>query len=59
MALEHNAVLALDTQIDDPIKLYVGSQLIACGNLEEIIDGMNAGKLAIRLTEIIDTKFML
>ena len=59
LALEHNAVLALDTQIDDPVELYVGSQLIACGNLEEIADGMNAGKLAIRLTEIIDSKFML
>jgi len=58
LALQHNAVLALDTQIDDPVELYVGNQLIASGHLEEIADGVNAGRLAIRLTEIINSKFM-
>ena len=52
LALQHNAVLALDTQIDDPVELYVGNQLIASGHLEEIADGVNAGRLAIWLTEI-------
>ena len=58
LGLKQNAVLALDKQIDDPVELVVGNQLIACGHLEEISDGVNAGKLAIRLTEIIDSKFM-
>lgn len=58
LGLRQNAVLTLDKQIDDPVELVVGNQMIACGHLEEISEGVNAGKLAIRLTEIIDSKFM-
>lgn len=51
--LHENAVLALDSRIDDPVELYVGNRLIARGELEEL-DGDRAGQLAVRLTEIVD-----
>lgn len=52
LAFEHNSVLTLDQKIDDPVELYVGSKLIARGELQEL-DGEDAGKLAVRLTEVI------
>ncbi len=51
--LGENAVLTLDRRIDDPVDLYVGERLIARGVLEEK-EGDPSGKLAVRLTEIVD-----
>lgn len=48
-----NAVLPLDTRVDDPVELFVGDRLIARGELEEM-DGENEGQLAVRLTEVIE-----
>jgi len=51
LKLEKDAVLALDRRVDDPVELWVGDRLIARGDLEEM-DGENAGRLAVRLTEV-------
>lgn len=48
-----NAVLVLDKRVEDPVDLFVGDQLIARGQLEEM-NGENSGQLAVRLTEIAD-----
>ena len=49
VGLGENAVLTLDRQIDDPVELFVGDQMVARGQLEEI-----DGQPAVRLTEITD-----
>ena len=51
LALGQDAVLPLDTRVDDPVELYVGDKLIARGELEEL-DGDQEGQLAVRLTEV-------
>ena len=51
LKLERDAVLALDRRVDDPVELWVGDRLIARGALEEM-EGENAGRLAVRLTEV-------
>lgn len=51
LTLGEDAVLPLDTRVDDPVELFVGDKLVARGELEEL-DGENAGQLAVRLTEI-------
>jgi flagellar motor switch protein FliN/FliY len=51
LKLERDAVLALDRRVDDPVELWVGDRLIARGELEEL-EGENAGRLAVRLTEV-------
>lgn len=51
LKLEKDAVLTLDRRVDDPVELWVGDRLIARGELEEM-DGENAGRLAVRLTEV-------
>ncbi len=51
--LGENAVLTLDKRVEDPVELYVGEQLVARGQLEEL-DGDRAGQLAVRLIEITD-----
>jgi flagellar motor switch protein FliN/FliY len=51
LKLQKDAVLALDRRVDDPVELWVGDRLIARGELEEM-DGENAGRLAVRLTEV-------
>ncbi|MBM1308793.1 FliM/FliN family flagellar motor switch protein [Sulfitobacter mediterraneus] len=51
--LGENALLPLDSNVDDPVDLYVGDRLIARGLLEEK-EGDHPGQLAVRLTEIID-----
>lgn len=50
-----DAILPLDTKVDDPVDLYVGNRLIARGELHEL-DGDQAGQLAVRLTEVADLK---
>tara|TARA_R110002072_G_scaffold3206_10_gene23882 strand:- start:6781 stop:7080 length:300 start_codon:yes stop_codon:yes gene_type:complete len=51
--LGENAVLKLDSNVDDPVELYVGERLIARGMLEEQEDGAS-GQLVVRLTEVVD-----
>ncbi|WP_372614042.1 FliM/FliN family flagellar motor switch protein [Aquicoccus sp.] len=52
LALGENAILPLDTRVEDPVELFVGGRLIARGELEEL-EGEDAGQLGVRLTEII------
>lgn len=49
--LEENSILYLDRTVTDPVDLFVGDQLIARGELEEL-DGDKTGKLVVRLTQI-------
>ena len=51
LTLGENAVLPLDTRVDDPVELFVGDRLVARGELEEL-EGEDAGQLAVRITEI-------
>ncbi len=51
VVLGENALLRLDSKVDDPVELYVGERLIARGILEEQ-EGEATGKLAVRLTEV-------
>lgn len=51
LTLRSDSVLTLDRRIDDPVELYVGERLIARGELEEL-EGDDAGRLAVRLTEV-------
>ena len=53
VGLGENAVLPLDKRVEDPVELYIGDQLVARGQLEEM-SGDQAGQLAVRLTEISD-----
>ncbi len=46
-------VLPLDTAIDDPVDLYVGANLIAAGELEEV-DGPDGTGIAVRITRVFD-----
>lgn len=55
LRLKRDAVLALDSHVDDPVELYVGDKLIGRGELTEL-DGDHAGQLAVRLTEVADLK---
>lgn len=50
-----NAVLTLDSRVDDPVELYVGDRLIARGMLEEK-ENDPTGQLVVRLTEIVDVQ---
>lgn len=52
VSMGENALLPLDTRVDDPVELFVGERLIARGVLEEI-EGDVSGQLAVRLTEIL------
>jgi flagellar motor switch protein FliN/FliY len=51
--LGENAVLKLDSSVEDPVELYVGDRLIARGMLEEQ-EGDPTGQLVVRLTEVVD-----
>ncbi|MCV2892421.1 FliM/FliN family flagellar motor C-terminal domain-containing protein [Lentibacter sp. XHP0401] len=51
LALGENAVLPLDTRVDDLVELFVGDRLVARGELEEL-EGEEAGQLAVRITQI-------
>lgn len=53
LELGENAVLPLDTRVDDPVELYAGDKLIARGELEEM-EGENKGRLSVRITEVAD-----
>ncbi len=51
LKLGENAVLPLDSRIEDPVELYIGDRLIARGELQEA-EGPESGQLAVRLTEV-------
>ncbi|MCT8331685.1 FliM/FliN family flagellar motor switch protein [Albidovulum sediminis] len=53
LKLRRDAVLPLDSRIEDPVELFVGDRLVARGDLVEI-EGDGSGRLAVRLTEITD-----
>ena len=53
MAMGPDAVLPLDTRVDDRVGLYVGDRRIAEGELVEL-DGDRAGQLAVRITGLAD-----
>ncbi|RLJ41175.1 flagellar motor switch protein FliN/FliY [Litoreibacter meonggei] len=53
MELGPDSVLPLNTQIDDPVELYVGEKLIATGFLETPADSED-GSLSVRLTAVGD-----
>ena len=55
LALQKDSVLPLEQKIEDPVELYVGDRLIARGELQEM-EGDDAGKLAVRLTEVAELK---
>jgi len=55
LKLGNNSVLTLDQKVTDPVELFVGTKLIARGELEEL-DGDQAGQLAVRLTEVVNLK---
>jgi len=56
--LGENAVIELDSKIDDPVELFVGDQLIARGFLEEM-EGSDDGRLVVRLSEVLSTQTSL
>lgn len=53
LRLTEGSVLTLDKKIDDPVELYVGDKLIAIGALE-VVEGDEDGRIAVRLTEVVD-----
>lgn len=52
---KQNSVIPLNTKIDDLVEIYVGSKLIARGELQENQQG-GAVNLAVRLTEVVDMR---
>ncbi len=52
LALEENAVLPLDKNVDDPVELFIGDRLVARGELMQL-EGGEPGQLAIKLTEVV------
>ena len=52
VSLRRDSVLPLDSRVEDPVEIYVGSRLIARGELQELED--DGGRLGVRLTEIMD-----
>lgn len=53
LALDKDAVLPLDTGIEDAVEIMIGDRVVAVGELIEQEDGPD-GQLAVRLTEIVD-----
>ncbi len=54
LTLRRDAILPLDRGVSDPVELYAGDRLIARGELQEMA-GDPAGRLAVRLTEVVET----
>lgn len=50
LSLEQDSILPLDSALDDPVNLYIGSKLIGRGQLEELDEG--SGKLGVRIIEV-------
>lgn len=54
LTLKRDSILTLDRGVSDPVELYAGDRLIARGELQEI-EGDASGRLAVRLTEVVET----
>lgn len=50
--MRRDALLPLDSKLDDPVDIMVGKRVIARGELQEV-EG-EEGRLGVRLTEIVD-----
>lgn len=50
--MRRDALVPLDTKLEDPVDVMVGKRVIARGELQEIEGG--EGRLGVRLTEIVD-----
>ena len=50
--MEKDALIPLDTKIEDPVEILVGDRVLARGELHELEDG--SGRLGVRLTEILE-----
>jgi flagellar motor switch protein FliN/FliY len=50
--MRREAIIPLDTKINDPVELWVGEHMIARGELQEMDD--NSGRLSVRLTEVVE-----
>ena len=50
--LDVDAVLPLDTAIDDPVRLYIGNRLVAEGMLEELSDEAG-GSIGVRISRVV------
>lgn len=46
-----DALLTLDSRVEDPVTLYVGDRVIAEGELVQL-EGERAGQLAVRITRL-------
>lgn len=55
LSLKRESILPLESRVADLVDLYVGERLIARGELQEL-DGDQTGQLAVKLTEVVDTK---
>lgn len=53
LKLDRDAVLPLDTGVDDMVEIMIGDRVIATGELVEQEEGQ-PGQLAVRLTEVMD-----
>ena len=53
LAIERNAVIALDRNVEDPVSIHAGDRVVAYGELQEL-EGADGGRLAVRITEIVD-----
>lgn len=53
LAIERNAIIALDSKVEDPVTLHAGDRIVAYGELQEL-EGSEDGRLAVRITEIVD-----
>jgi flagellar motor switch protein FliN/FliY len=49
--LAPDALLTLDSRVEDPVTLYVGDRVIAEGELVQL-EGERAGQLAVRITRL-------
>ena len=52
--MRRDALLPLDTKLDDPVDIMVGKRVIARGELQELDGEEGGGRLGVRLTEIVD-----
>lgn len=51
LALDRNAVIPLDSGVDDPVAIFAGDRLVAHGELQEM-EGEPRGRLAVRITRL-------
>jgi flagellar motor switch protein FliN/FliY len=52
LKMRRDALLPLDSRVEDPVEIQVGNRVIARGELQELDDGSD--RLGVRLTEIVD-----